>query len=567
MDLDHDATGQIHLFADSRYRLWVNGTIVGYGPARFHPDYPEYDSYDISDQLKAGPNVIQVEVWNVQEKNFQMQASRPGFIAWGNASQVDLSTSSNWRAIKSKARSVSAPRYSFAIPKTEILDQRILDAELAAVVDWPPAVAIDQSHWGELRPRSVPISRFQSRALNQCKVGVIAKPENRYRFHYDFQYSDKKNPMIAIATTLISLKDQDVELALFWGKNFLNGTELELIDDPILGNRQSVSVSLNRGANLLYSEIDACGKSWGHQLGVPAEANVTVQGLPGMEHAFMVSPIISSSEAPSLVAKVPATVEDVDVNFYTPFNEGLDTQFPTRVIAWDTPRDGLTDADITGLQLPMDATGKTVVIIDTKETFTGHPYIELHCEADTIFDISYDEVLRPDGLLNLYSHHLVNSTDRYFIEAGCRRIETLPERGGRYLQLNIESSAPVRLSQVGIRYSTRIPVMVSPLLAPDQFDQKVIDLCKRTLLAGYNECFTDSPWREQGMYLGDHYVQYLAMRSFCADESVIERSLRTFAYCQHPNGQIPAVCPGHYNRQHEDFSLIWILILGEPWKR
>ena len=33
--------------ADSRYRLWLNGRLVGHGPARSDPTYQYYDVYDV----------------------------------------------------------------------------------------------------------------------------------------------------------------------------------------------------------------------------------------------------------------------------------------------------------------------------------------------------------------------------------------------------------------------------------------------------------------------------------------------------------------------------------------
>ena len=38
---------ELHLFADSRYHLFVNGTFINFGPGRFYPANPEYDTYDI----------------------------------------------------------------------------------------------------------------------------------------------------------------------------------------------------------------------------------------------------------------------------------------------------------------------------------------------------------------------------------------------------------------------------------------------------------------------------------------------------------------------------------------
>ena len=52
----------LHLFADARYVLWVNGRCVERGPARFEPAAPEYDSVAVAPYLRAGENAISVLV-------------------------------------------------------------------------------------------------------------------------------------------------------------------------------------------------------------------------------------------------------------------------------------------------------------------------------------------------------------------------------------------------------------------------------------------------------------------------------------------------------------------------
>jgi alpha-L-rhamnosidase len=47
-----------HVSADGRYRLFVNGTYVGRGPARCDPLWQYYDSYDIAPHLRVGRNVV-----------------------------------------------------------------------------------------------------------------------------------------------------------------------------------------------------------------------------------------------------------------------------------------------------------------------------------------------------------------------------------------------------------------------------------------------------------------------------------------------------------------------------
>jgi len=48
----------LHLFAFTRYRLYVNGDYIGRGPSRYQNQRPEYDSRDVRQWLQAGRNKL-----------------------------------------------------------------------------------------------------------------------------------------------------------------------------------------------------------------------------------------------------------------------------------------------------------------------------------------------------------------------------------------------------------------------------------------------------------------------------------------------------------------------------
>lgn len=54
----------LHLFADSRYMLWVKGKYVLRGPCRFNPVRPEYDVVEIGPFIRKGNNTIVVLAHN-----------------------------------------------------------------------------------------------------------------------------------------------------------------------------------------------------------------------------------------------------------------------------------------------------------------------------------------------------------------------------------------------------------------------------------------------------------------------------------------------------------------------
>jgi alpha-L-rhamnosidase len=76
----------IHVSADNRYKLYINGVYVCNGPARSHLFKWNFESIDISSYLHPGKNIISSVVWNFAEHRPLAQISgQTGFIIQGNS--------------------------------------------------------------------------------------------------------------------------------------------------------------------------------------------------------------------------------------------------------------------------------------------------------------------------------------------------------------------------------------------------------------------------------------------------------------------------------------------------
>lgn len=97
----------IHISADNRYRLFVNGTAVCFGPARADLEHWAFESIDIAPFLKPGRNLIAAEVWNFGElKPWAQFSIKTAFIIQGNSVKEEIvNTDNTWKVIKNKAYS------------------------------------------------------------------------------------------------------------------------------------------------------------------------------------------------------------------------------------------------------------------------------------------------------------------------------------------------------------------------------------------------------------------------------------------------------------------------------
>ena len=97
----------INISADNRYRLFVNGKAVCFGPARADLEHWSFESVDIAEFLNSGKNVLAAEVWNFGDlKPWAQFSIKTAFIVQGNSEKEEIvNTDTSWKVIKDPAYS------------------------------------------------------------------------------------------------------------------------------------------------------------------------------------------------------------------------------------------------------------------------------------------------------------------------------------------------------------------------------------------------------------------------------------------------------------------------------
>ncbi len=95
----------VHVSADNRYRLFVNGTPIHIGPARGDLKHWRFDSLDIGPFLRAGDNVIAAQVWNFAEHAPVAQLTdQTAFILQGDGDlEAIANTDASWTSFTNPA--------------------------------------------------------------------------------------------------------------------------------------------------------------------------------------------------------------------------------------------------------------------------------------------------------------------------------------------------------------------------------------------------------------------------------------------------------------------------------
>lgn len=74
------AASLLHIAAEVRYRLYVNGSLVGVGPARGTRTVTFFDSYDVAPLIRAGTNEVTVEVHSPNLFTFRASPVRAALL-------------------------------------------------------------------------------------------------------------------------------------------------------------------------------------------------------------------------------------------------------------------------------------------------------------------------------------------------------------------------------------------------------------------------------------------------------------------------------------------------------
>ncbi|HRE82428.1 MAG TPA: family 78 glycoside hydrolase catalytic domain [Opitutaceae bacterium] len=107
-----DSRVLVYVTADSRYRLWLNGERLGFGPARGTLLSYHFECYDVTGWLLNGKNVLAAEVrwYGIHAPTSEVHSPKPGLLVQAEGIE-GLDTPGNWRAWEDLAVSPDTSAY------------------------------------------------------------------------------------------------------------------------------------------------------------------------------------------------------------------------------------------------------------------------------------------------------------------------------------------------------------------------------------------------------------------------------------------------------------------------
>ncbi|HMG70181.1 MAG TPA: alpha-L-rhamnosidase C-terminal domain-containing protein [Gemmatimonadaceae bacterium] len=181
----------VHVSADNRYRLYVNGVQVSSGPQRSDVTHWRYETLNLVPHLRAGRNVIAALVWNWGAARPVAQHShRTGFLLQGNgpAEAALVNTGTGWKLLRDPAYapivittatmgnyyaaapgdSINGSRYPWGWERADYADDAWLLVSPPGRTDVAPLAAFDGAGGGAI------VGRVKRRAMAPGEYGEVS---------------------------------------------------------------------------------------------------------------------------------------------------------------------------------------------------------------------------------------------------------------------------------------------------------------------------------------------------------------------------------------------------------
>ena len=524
----------LHLFADSRYLLTVNGVTVNFGPARFYPDHPTFDTYDLRPYLRPGENVIGVKVLSNGAATFQLRRHRPGFIAWGavrGAKGVTVSLATNgqqWTAHPAEGYLHPSPKSTFALGPMELHDgrreagYRHWATDTVSPPDWPHPVIIPDTAWGSLTPRTIPqltqteylpwrltgTARFDS--SQTLLTGQVVRPEQSWREYRESEtiagYTYVYTPTARVINILASRGRYRLEGEPVATARVARGDQLE---------QQSLTLPLRSGWNRLDAEYST------------AFGTAAVQFLFPDSLDIEFSPRQSRADSLFFATRPPGGSYDTDEYRYHSVDNTSGN--PALIMAWQ-PMLKQREYD-SSLPDPwcIPALENSALAVDFRHKRLGRIVLEYDAPAGTVFNIGFAEDTLRDGWPYLMKRQGLYMAVRHVAAGGRGRFETIRPYGLRQLELHVSGhDSTVTVSKVGVVNQVYPFRDMGSFACSDPLLNDIWELGWRSLRVCAEDSYTDTPFRERGLYAGDMLPQMAITLTNDTDLRLVRRSLELF---------------------------------------
>lgn len=584
----------LHITADTRYTLWVNGRYMGHGPVRAFPHRWRYDTYDITPYVCTGENVVAVLVHHFGHSTFQYLQARGGLLAQVECDgQVVAATDETWKGIEHPAYERRMPRMSCQQAWAEMVDARREPVHWTSVgfddSTWQRAVVVGEvgcAPWKELLPRDIPfLTQEPVQPVRVMRVQAVRPPKQVWTFDLKptFLPGDlSANPrgFTGLVATVLECS-QPTQMTL---RSVFNGFRALRLDGREYSPQQAAAgMDLSAGEHLLVADVSApFYHEWffGFVLDY-GRGDVRLRSPLGRESDYPfvgIGPFPSAEDggfraawqvtSPAQVAAHPS-VHPIAWEHTAAANVFAETVFaqPTggavRVESLDALLAATPDDAI--VYPPQD--GDLELLLDFGKELVGFFEMELHAPEGVVIDLNAFEYMEDGRIQWTFGLH---NTFRYITRAGWQSWRSVIRRGFRYATLTIRfpqgASEPVRLRGLRCYLNTYPYAYRGQFACSDALLNEIWEISRHTVRLCSEDTFVDCPSYEQTFWVGDARNESLFSYTAFGDHRLARRCLLLAGESLWRSPLVESQVPSGWEDILTAWSLLWTIACEEYYR-
>ncbi len=530
--------------ADTRYRLFINGTWVNDGPCRSWPAHYQYDELDVTDHLRPGENEIRVIAKYFGVGTFHQIPQQAGLLVQldvvpAEGAPFSVVSDASWEVADAAGWRSNSPKACVQMGPFEVFDAR-----RESEAPFQKATILYGTHegpWQDLNPRDCPLLTKAPFALcTFTGASVVRKdwlsfgfPTAQLLYPGAVKANNHNSMASAVATVVECGADRTLRIEAPGSTVIVNGKR-----------GRGGEFQLKRGANLLCAVVTSYFGHWrqdneirfvdteGFELRNPLDGNADNPWcfVPFEDAKFQSSDIgyalMDPPERDTLDKRIRGAIrahqkrmtdlatfrqeyggQAQTLSSSQELFDSVHWQFKSRDVLGDAaelvenPGALIEDNAVSTLVHP-SGDGDIELVYDLGEQNCGYYRFDLTAEEGLAVDIFGVEYLTPTGRVQ-HTQNYRNGM-RYVCKEGRNQFTSLLRRSGRYLFITLrKQTKPVAIRHVQLVESTYPVQETGRFACSDPALGRIWEISARTLKLCMEDSFTDCPVYEQTLWVGD----------------------------------------------------------------
>lgn len=219
-------------------------------------------------------------------------------------------------------------------------------------------------------------------------------------------------------------------------------------------------------------------------------------------------------------------------------------------------------------QYTVPAGSTETIILDAGAEVSGYPAFRFSGGRGSKVRIVYFEKFTGCAVKTDAEHGQFSGiTDTLLLDGADVTFEPFWYRSFRFIAVEIEATADTVIFKPGYQKAGYPLEVKSWVSSSEKWVQEVWDICVRTLENCMMETYMDCPYYEQNQFPMDTRLQALFCGAASGDERLTMKALEDFHCSMTPDGLVQGRYPATYRQIISTFSVYYILMLEETWRR